>query len=31
MTKDEWTAPEGDTLEIEVEPCGVRAYRVESQ
>ena len=31
MIGDENIALEGDTLEIEVEPCGIRAYRIEHQ
>ena len=31
MIKDEKTRLESDAMEIEVEPCGIRAYRIESQ
>jgi hypothetical protein len=31
MMRDEKAQMEGNTLEIEVEPCGIRAYRIESQ
>jgi len=31
MIKDEKTRLESDAMEIEVEPCGIRAYRIESR